>query len=122
MLQEIGEMLRCSRQEKGLSLSEIQAATRVNIKYLKALERGDFTPFPAGIYFTGMLKIYANCLGLNGQEVVGQYKLWHQKQQEIKNSIQVNNRWWGKIKSKMTASINLMAFTFINTRQRKLFP
>lgn len=92
MLQEIGEMLRCSRQEKGLSLSEIQAATRVNVKYLRALERGDLTPFSADIYFTGMLKIYANCLGLNGQELVGQYKLWHQKQEEIKNSMQVNNR------------------------------
>lgn len=73
-MREIGELLRRTREEKGLSLKDVQVETKIRIRYLEALERGDDSAVPGEVYFRGFLRTYANFLGLDGQELAARYR------------------------------------------------
>lgn len=73
-MREIGELLRRTREEKGLTLRDAQVETKIRTRYLEALERGDDSVVPGEVYFRGFLRSYANFLGLDGQELAARYK------------------------------------------------
>lgn len=72
-LAEIGRLLRETREQKHLTLEDIQANTKIRHKYLAALEAGDESAFPATVYLKGFLRTYANELGLDGWQLVEEY-------------------------------------------------
>jgi cytoskeleton protein RodZ len=65
----IGERLRVAREEKGLSLDEVAAKTRIPIRHLKHIEVGEWDALPAPTYSVGFVRSYANAVGLNGNEL-----------------------------------------------------
>lgn len=71
---EIGPMLQQARKDRGLSLAEVEQATKIRKRYLQGLERDDYGALPDAIYARGFLKTYANFLGLNGEELAWQLK------------------------------------------------
>jgi cytoskeletal protein RodZ len=71
---KIGRFLEQKRKEKGLSLEEVEQATKIRKRYLDGLEREDFAVLPAGVYAQGFLKTYANYLGLDGEALSKQLK------------------------------------------------
>lgn len=71
---ELGQILRQTREDKGLSLAQAEEATKIRSTYLQALEEGDFERLPAPVYVRGFLKNYANFLGLNAEEVLALYE------------------------------------------------
>jgi cytoskeletal protein RodZ len=64
---EIGRILEQKRKERGLSLEEVEQATKIRKRYLTGLEREDYTILPDAVYARGFLKTYANYLGLDGE-------------------------------------------------------
>lgn len=78
--QEIGEKLRRTREEKGLSPEQVQAETKIRLRYLQALESGDESIIPGEVYYKGFLRFYANHLGLDGHALVEEYKQWKDAQ------------------------------------------
>jgi len=70
----IGEELKKAREQKGLSLRDVEATTKIRIKYLSALEREEFDILPGRVYVIGFLRTYAKFLGLNDEEIVNQFK------------------------------------------------
>ena len=64
---QIGPILEKRRLEKGLSLKEVEQATKIRTRYLEGLEREDPTVLPDPVYARGFLKTYANFLGLDGE-------------------------------------------------------
>ena len=73
-MQELGEMLRAARQEKGLTLADAEEATRIRQRYLEALEYGDEHGLPAPVYVEGFLRGYAAYLGLPLPAVLDKYR------------------------------------------------
>ena len=71
---KIGRILEQKRKEKGLSLSEVEKATKIRKRYIDGLERDDYAVLPAGVYAQGFLKTYANYLGLDGETLSRQLK------------------------------------------------
>ena len=71
---KIGRFLEQRRKEKGLSLEEVEQATKIRKRYLDGLEREDYAVLPAGVYAQGFLKTYANFLGLDGEALSRQLK------------------------------------------------
>lgn len=67
----IGERLRSAREARGLSLDEIEAATRIRRRYLEALEAEAFDQLPGPAYAKGFLRTYASYLGLPAEDLVG---------------------------------------------------
>lgn len=72
-LKEIGDILKQARDEKGLSLKEIQEVTKIRLRYLEAIDEGDFEAIPGEVYRKGFIVNYANALGLDGQQVLQKY-------------------------------------------------
>lgn len=70
----IGEILRDAREAKGYSVREVSEEIHIMSRYIDALEREDYTIFPAETYITGFLTRYAEFLGLNSETVLSQYR------------------------------------------------
>ena len=70
---EIGRSLERARTERGLSLWQVEEATKIRVRYLRDLERENFDVLPA-VYVLGSLKTYADLLGLDGEALSRQLK------------------------------------------------
>jgi hypothetical protein len=70
---EIGTSLREARERQGLGYPEIELATKIRAKYIRALEEEDFTSIPGDAYIRGFLRTYADYLGLDGDVYVDEY-------------------------------------------------
>jgi cytoskeleton protein RodZ len=70
---EIGNSLREARVRQGLELADVERATKIRPKYLRALEDEQFEILPAQTYVKGFLSTYAEFLGLDGQLYVDEY-------------------------------------------------
>src|SRR5947208_13817004 len=70
---EIGSSLREARLRQGLDFPELEQATKIRGKYLRALEDEQFDVLPAQTYVKGFLRNYAEYLGLDGQLYVDEY-------------------------------------------------
>jgi hypothetical protein len=70
---EIGYSLREARERQGLGYPEIELATKIRAKYIRALEEEDFDAIPGDAYTRGFLRSYAEYLGLDGDVYVDEY-------------------------------------------------
>jgi cytoskeleton protein RodZ len=70
---EIGNSLREARLRHDLDFPQIEQATKIRGKYLRALEEEQFEVLPAETYVKGFLRSYAEYLGLDGQLYVDEY-------------------------------------------------
>jgi hypothetical protein len=70
---EIGNSLREARERQGLGYPEIELATKIRGKYIRALEEEDFTAIPGDAYIRGFLRTYSEYLGLDGDVYVEEY-------------------------------------------------
>jgi hypothetical protein len=70
---EIGSNLRAAREQQKLELSDVERATRIRTKYLKALEDERFGVIPGTAYVKGFLRTYADFLGLDGPRFVDEF-------------------------------------------------
>lgn len=71
---KIGRFLEQARKERGLSLEEVEQATKIRKRYLAGLESEDYAMLPDAVYAQGFLKTYANFLGLDGEALSRQLK------------------------------------------------
>src|SRR3954452_22921169 len=65
----VGERLRAAREEKGLSLEDIAAQTRIPLRHLESIETAEWDKLPAPTYTTGFAKSYASAVGLDRVEI-----------------------------------------------------
>jgi hypothetical protein len=70
---EIGSSLREARLRQSLDFPEVEQATKIRGKYLRALEDEQFDVLPAQTYVKGFLRNYAEYLGLDGQLYVDEF-------------------------------------------------
>ncbi|HEY3308791.1 MAG TPA: helix-turn-helix domain-containing protein [Desulfuromonadaceae bacterium] len=69
-----GAILKRCREYHNLSLEEAAEETKVGTNYLKALEDDQVKVFASLAYLKGFLRIYANYLGLNPDDVMRIYE------------------------------------------------
>ena len=77
-----GEELQRERELREISLREIAEATKVNIRYLEAIERNDFEHLPGGVFNRGFVRAYAQYIGIDPEGMVNAYLLEEQAQTE----------------------------------------
>ena len=63
-----GEDLRRERLSRGVALEDITAVTKISQRHLLALEQERFRLLPGGILSKGIVRGYANALGLDQQD------------------------------------------------------
>ena len=70
----VGERLKAAREEKGLSVEDIAAQTRIPQRHLESIENGDWENLPAPTYTIGFAKNYASTVGLDRTEIGDQLR------------------------------------------------
>lgn len=60
----LGSRLRRHREQRGVSLRSVAETTKISHPLLQALERGDVSQWPQGIYRSGFIRAYAAAVGL----------------------------------------------------------
>ena len=68
-----GLLLKRAREAKALTLDDLSRTTKINRTILGALESGDVSHLPSGVYARGFVKAYAREVGLDPDEMANQY-------------------------------------------------
>lgn len=71
--QAFGEYLRRRREKRKITLETVARATNVRAGLFAALERGDCSRWPGGIYNRGYVRSYALAIGLDPEETVNRF-------------------------------------------------
>jgi cytoskeleton protein RodZ len=70
---DFGGTLRRAREQRGISVREISARTKISIAALEALERNDVSKLPGGIFSRAFVRAYAHEVGLDPDETVREF-------------------------------------------------
>lgn len=66
----IGDVLKSTRIQMGLTLSDVENATKIRSKYLAAIEEENFGVIPGQVYLKGFIKSYARYLNIDNNEEI----------------------------------------------------
>ena len=65
------------RQNRSISLAQIAESTKISVRSLEAIERGEFSKLPGGIYNTSYIRQYARAIGVDEGSLVNMYRALH---------------------------------------------
>lgn len=71
---EIGDQLRETRMRNRIDITEVEAATKIRAKYLRALENEEWDLLPGPTFVKTFLRTYADYLGLDARNLVEEYR------------------------------------------------
>jgi cytoskeleton protein RodZ len=72
-MSELGKELKKRREELGFSLSEASLSTKISVRMISALEKGDFQILPALPFAKGFVRSYASYLKLDPDQMVHKF-------------------------------------------------
>ncbi len=75
-MRSLGELLRNQREKKKLTIDDVHKFIKIHPKYITALEVDDYTVFEGKVHAKGFIKIYAELLDLNPDEIIA---LWRRE-------------------------------------------
>ena len=84
----LGEIFRKHREDADLTLEAVSRKTKIRQAYLEALEKNDYGSLPYEPYATGILKKYAEFLGLHQKKILEFYR----KQKGIDQHVKGKNQ------------------------------
>ena len=68
-METIGEYLKRVREACGYSLDDVAGITKINLRYLEAIEQDEFAKIPGEIFCHGFIRSYAKCIGISEEEI-----------------------------------------------------
>lgn len=79
-MDELGQILSQARENKGLTVADVQQATRINPRYIEALENGEYGELPSPVHVRGFLRNYARYLGLDPAPLLERFETYQSQQ------------------------------------------
>ncbi|MDQ7937771.1 DUF4115 domain-containing protein [Lactiplantibacillus sp. WILCCON 0030] len=70
----IGARLKTARTTKGLTIDDLQQITKIQKRYLIAIEDGEFDKLPGDFYVRAFIKQYADTVDLDGNALLEEYR------------------------------------------------
>ncbi|MDF2536762.1 MAG: family transcriptional regulator [Bacillales bacterium] len=72
-MENIGQVLRLAREEKGISLDQLQEKTKIQKRYLSAIENNEFGLLPGKFYVRAFIRLYADEVGINVEALLKEF-------------------------------------------------
>ncbi|KZZ82779.1 MULTISPECIES: RodZ domain-containing protein [Bacillaceae] len=73
-MSELGNRLKQAREEKQLTLDDLQTMTKIQKRYLIGIEEGNYKIMPGQFYVRAFIKQYAEAVGLDPDQLFEDYK------------------------------------------------
>lgn len=73
-LTELGNRLKEAREAKKMSLDDLQEITKIQKRYLRGIEEGNYSSIPGKFYVRAFIKQYAEAVGIEPEELFEEYK------------------------------------------------
>ena len=80
---EIGATLREARMRAKLDINQVETATKIRAKYLRALENEEWDLLPGSTYVKSFLRTYAEYLGIDVTLIIEEYKRQHERPSDL---------------------------------------
>jgi cytoskeletal protein RodZ len=61
------------RRNRGITLAQIAESTKISLRSLEAIERGEFNKLPGGIYNTSYIRQYAQAIDYDESAILSYY-------------------------------------------------
>ncbi|MBI3180102.1 MAG: helix-turn-helix domain-containing protein [Deltaproteobacteria bacterium] len=74
-----GALLRRLRESAEATIDDVADITKINKRYLRAVEEHDYAALPAAVYVRGFVCEYARALGLEAEVVAKSYMTIYQR-------------------------------------------
>ena len=108
----IGEVLRSARESRSWNLIDVQRMTKIQAKYLQALEYNDFEYIPDNNYIDSFLVTYADALELDSAVLLDAYKknslvIYYEEGEEEELSTELKRRYKLRKKNKKDSFLPL---------------
>ncbi|QNQ82575.1 helix-turn-helix domain-containing protein [Lactobacillus sp. PV037] len=71
---DIGDKLKKARKDKGMSVEDVEKITKIQRRYLTAIENNEFDQLPGDFYVRAFIRQYADVVGLNGKELLEDFQ------------------------------------------------
>jgi hypothetical protein len=79
---EIGSTLREARMSARIDITEVEQATKIRAKYLRAIENEEWSLLPGSTFVKSFIREYADYLDLDARSLVEEYKLRYERPSE----------------------------------------
>ena len=80
----VGQLLKQERENKNISLKEVEKKIKVREKYLRALENNDWDYFASKVYVNGIIKNYAHFLELDSNRILAFFRRDYEKKEDVR--------------------------------------
>jgi cytoskeleton protein RodZ len=81
----LGDYLRREREVRHMSLQDMSAATKIQLRFLEALEQDNYDQLPPTPFVVGFLRSYAQCLSLAPDDIVAAYHAHYGSSEEAES-------------------------------------
>ena len=81
------------REELGKTLEEASLELRISQRYLRGIEEGDYSRWPAKVFSVGFIRSYAGFLSVNPEGVLTEYTEFLDRQDVEESAVQTKPEW-----------------------------
>jgi cytoskeletal protein RodZ len=87
-LVSVGETLSRARRQRGLSIADVSADTRIRATLIEAIEADDFAPCGGAVYARGHIRSIAKVVGVDAEPLIEEFdELYHVERPPILTSV-----------------------------------
>lgn len=108
----VGKLLKQERENKNISLKDVEKKIMVREKYLRALEENDWDYFSSKVYVTGIIKNYAHFLNLDSNRILAFFRRDYEKKEDIKFKKRISSGYLTPQTKKFALVGIIMTFSF----------
>src|SRR3989304_4086084 len=90
-----GAAWKIRREEMGKTLGEASSELRISQKYLRDIEEGNYSRWPAKVFSTGFIRAYASFLSVDPEPVLSEYQDLLERQSVQEPPFHASPEWLG---------------------------
>lgn len=84
MITRVGSVLKTERIKQGISLADVEKATRIRKKNIRSIESEKWEDFPSRTYIQGIITQYGRFLGLEDEKLAAYFRRAYENQENLK--------------------------------------
>ncbi|MBI4034802.1 MAG: helix-turn-helix domain-containing protein [Candidatus Chisholmbacteria bacterium] len=115
-MKTVGEILKQARTLQGISIATVAAKTKIQVKYLRALEADDLKSLPAAPFVKGFIRNYAYVVGKNPDSLLAIFRRDYDQNktgQVVLRSAVISRKWQWTPKLTMISVTALVVTVFL---------